>query len=186
MDKQKRDKISFFMLTVKKKKPFKKMSINAINGISLYEYYYKINKDKQDKDKSPIAQEMKEYGLAPTDDESLNIAMLKRAKELQNTSKKGDDDYIPNEDRPWADIMYQLDLSFNENPVDDIDDIKEELQNLMIGVTDDDLIEDIKQLESNVDEMYIDFRNNAAVDITYNTLGMELNNLSMLNRANII
>ncbi len=163
------------------------MSINAINGISLYEYYYKINKEKQEKDKSPIAKEMKKYGLTPTDDESLNIALLQRAKNLSSQNVNEGKEQIANEDRPWADIMYQLDLSFSENPADDIENIKKELKNLMIGVVDEELQQEIDELESNVIQMYIDFqRNGSNVDMKFNSLGAELNNLSMLNRTNFI
>ena len=56
------------------------MSINAINSLSLYEYYYKINRDDQAKKKSPLEKEMREYGLTPTDNDDLNIAMLEQAK----------------------------------------------------------------------------------------------------------
>jgi len=42
------------------------MAINAISGLSLYEYYYSINNKKgSKKDESPLALEMKKYGLTP-------------------------------------------------------------------------------------------------------------------------
>ena len=59
------------------------MSINAIGSVSLYEYYYKINKDEQKKKESPLAREMREYGLTPTDNEALNVALLRRAQQLK-------------------------------------------------------------------------------------------------------
>ena len=61
------------------------MSINAISSVSLYEYYYQINKDKQEKKESPLADEMRKYGLVPTDNETLNVQLLQSAKNLFKT-----------------------------------------------------------------------------------------------------
>jgi len=162
------------------------MSINAINSVSLYEYYYTINKDSKKKKSSPIADEMKEYGLTPTDDEQLNIAMLQRAKNMQNqnNSQENETSYS---NRPWADLMYQLNLTFNSDPKDDIQDIKEELTKLTKGVTDDELDKEVKDLESYVENLYINFVNNSGASVnSQNTLGAELNNLSMLNKVNLL
>lgn len=160
--------------------------INAISGISLYEYYYTINKDKKEKESSPIAKEMKKYGLTPTDNDSLNIAMLKRAKELQENQNQ-DDTTVDYASRPWADIMYQLNLPFNDDPKDDIADIKEELAGLMKGVSDPELEKEIQDLEEYVTSMYISYgQNNQTADIRFNTLGAQLNNLSNLNKVNLI
>ena len=64
------------------------MSINAIGSVSLYEYYYKINKEEQEKKESPLEREMREYGLTPTDNEALNIALLRRAQQLKNAQEQ--------------------------------------------------------------------------------------------------
>ena len=85
------------------------------------------------------ADEMREYGLTPTDDEQLNIALLQRAKNIQKQNNNQQEDETSYSQRPWADLMYQLELSFNPDPKDDIQDIKDELAKLTKGVADDEV-----------------------------------------------
>lgn len=160
------------------------MSINAISGISIYEYYYKINKEEQEKKQSPLEREMQKYGLTPTDNETLNIILLKKAKEAKEEEKG--ETQLPNSSRPWADIMYQLNIPFNPDPKDDIDDIKDELAKLMVGMDDDELRQDITDLEDRVERLYVDFqqRNVKSFDNSF-TLSTQLNNLSMINQINL-
>ena len=163
------------------------MSINAINSVSLYEYYYTINQENKKKKSSPIAKEMKEYGLRPTDDEELNIAMLQRAKQSKAQGAPKEEPEVNPNDRPWADLMYQLGLSFNPDPKDDIEDIKNELTKLTIGVSDDELDSEVKDLENYVETMYLKFADNNSGSIQNSTLlSNQLNNLSMLNQANLM
>ncbi len=162
------------------------MSINAIGSVSLYEYYYQINNNSRSKKTSDIEKQMREYGLTPTDDEELNIALLKKAQseeEAQNTQEE-----IPYSDRPWADLMYQLNLSFNPDPKDDIEDIKEELQKLTLGMNDEELEKEMTDLEDYVEELYVDFeKNNSSGYINpYSTLDTQLTNLSIINQANLL
>lgn len=163
------------------------MSINAISSVSLYEYYYQINREDERKKKSPIAVEMEEYGLKPTDDEALNVAMLKRAKELSalKESQSQTSEVTPSE-RPWADLMYQLNLPFNDDPKDDIQDIKDELALLIRGIDDEELSKEVKDLEKYVEDLYLNFEQSSigALDSSI-VLNSQLNNLSMLNRANL-
>ena len=133
------------------------MSISAIGSVSLYEYYYKINKEKEKKKESPLADEMRKYGLVPTDNEALNVQLLKNAKEAKKQETQQNEE-IPHSQRPWADIMYQLNIQFNENPQDDIDDIKAELALLSKGMTDDELDQEIKDLENYIEKLYINFQ----------------------------
>ena len=162
------------------------MSINAINSVSLYEYYYTINQENKKKKSSPIAEEMEKYGLVPTDDEQLNIAMLQRAKNIQ-TNGNPQEREVPPEERPWADLMYQLGLDFNKDPKDDIQDIKDELTKLTKGVDDDELNEEVKDLENYVENLYLNFIKNTIASLELsNTLGNQLNNLSMLNQVNLL
>ena len=132
------------------------MSINAINSVSLYEYYYTINQQNKKKKSSPIAEEMKEYGLTPTDDEQLNIALLQKAKSIRNNNGPQERE-VPPEERPWADLMYQLGLNFNKDPKDDIQDIKDELTKLNKGVADDELNDEVKDLENYVENLFLKF-----------------------------
>ncbi len=162
------------------------MSINAITSLSLYEYYYKINKDKKEKDESPIARELREYGIEPTDNEQLNIVMLKKAKEVKDNQGEDNSYNIPNSERPWADLMYQLNLTFNDDPRDDIDDIKDELQILLRGLNDEELEREIEDLESYVEDLYVSFNKNYGDRTDFSSvLSSQLNNLSLLNRANL-
>lgn len=160
------------------------MSINAISSVSLYEYYYKINKDEQEKKESPLAKEMREYGLTPTDNEAFNAALLAKAKSLkeaQNSQKE-----IPYTARPWADIMYQLNIPFNEDPKDDIEEIKKELAELVRGIDDEELEKEVSDLESHVESLYLGFqsRNAGGFDNSM-SISIQLNNLSMLNQVNL-
>ena len=162
------------------------MSINAIGSVSLYEYYYKINKDEQEKKKSPLEREMREYGLTPTDNEALNIALLRRAQQLKSLEGQEKKE-IPYSKRPWADIMYQLNIQFNPNPKDDIQDIKDELALLMKDVDDEELTKEIKDLESHVESLYISFQQNYSKDFDNSlAISTQLNNLSMLNQVNLL
>jgi hypothetical protein len=161
------------------------MSINAISSVSLYEYYYKINKDEQEKKESPLAREMREYGLTPTDNEALNAALLSKAKSLkeqENTQAE-----LPYSARPWADIMYQLNIPFNEDPKDDIEEIKKELSELVRGIDDEELEKEVTDLESHVENLYLGFQSRSvgAFDNSM-SLSIQLNNLSMLNQANLL
>ncbi len=166
-------------------KEYTTMSINAISSVSIYEYYYKINKDEE-KNKSPIEREMEEYGLTPTDSEALNIAMLKKAKEIDTDNSQTQVQQSPSE-RPWADLMYQLGIAFNDNPKDDIEDIKEELDKLILGIKDDELTKEVDDLKKYVENLYLNFEkhNSGNVDMSL-MLGIQLENMSMLNRANML
>lgn len=162
------------------------MSINAISSVSIYEYYYKINKEKQEKE-SPLADEMRKYGLVPTDNESLNIQLLQNARNAQKTSTQEESQEIPYSDRPWADLMYQLNISFNEDSKDDIEDIKEELALLMRGMDDDELHQEIKDLENYVERLYLNFQQNYSVGYTNKIdLNSQLQNLAMINQVNLL
>lgn len=161
------------------------MSINAISSVSLYEYYYKINKDEQEKKESPLEREMREYGLTPTDNEAFNAMLLAKAKSLkeaQNSPKE-----IPYSARPWADIMYQLNIPFNEDPKDDIEEIKKELSELVRGIDDEELEKEVKDLESHVENLYLGFQSRSVGTFDNSmSLSIQLNNLSMLNQANLL
>ena len=162
------------------------MSINALSSVSLYEYYYAINQDNKKKKSSPIAKELKEYGLTPTDNEELNIAMLKKAKNIQNQNNSEEKE-IPYSERPWADLMYQLNLNFNPDPKDDIQDIKDELAKLTKGVADDELNKEVKDLENYVEKLYLNHVETTSNKTDFSgLLSNQLNNISMLNRANLL
>lgn len=160
------------------------MSINAISSVSLYEYYFTINKDKEKK--SPLADEMKKYGLTPTDNESVNIALLEqaKAKERVQNEEQSKEQNESAADRPWADIMYQLNLPFNDNPLDDIQDIKDELKVLLADIKDEELESDITDLENYVEKLYINYSKNNVSSSTL--LTNQLNNLSLINKVNLI
>ena len=160
------------------------MSINAIGSVSLYEYYYSIHR-KEEKKESPLADEMRKYGLNPTDNENINIAMLKRAKDLEKQQNIQEQE-IPNSDRPWADLMYQLNIPFNEDPKDDIEEIKKELAELVHGMDDEELEKEVRDLESHVENLYLGFQNRNAGGIDNSmSISIQLNNLSMLNQVNL-
>lgn len=162
------------------------MTIDAINSVSLYEYYYTINDNKKKKT-SPLANEMKKYGLVPTDSEVINAAMLRKAKEAEaNKNENTASKEISYTDRPWADIMYQLNIDFNEDPSDDIVDIKEKLNFLLRGIEDEELEEEINDLENYVERLYLDYDR---ISSGYNgslTLTSQLNNLSIINKASML
>lgn len=161
------------------------MSISAISSVSLYEYYYKINKEKEKKKESPLADEMRKYGLVPTDNEALNVQLLKNAKEAKKQETQQNEE-IPHSQRPWADIMYQLNIQFNENPQDDIDDIKAELALLSKGMTDDELDKEIKDLENYIEKLYINFQQMHSPNISKtSSVNMHLNNLAMMNQISL-
>jgi hypothetical protein len=161
------------------------MSISAISSVSLYEYYYKINKEKEKKKESPLADEMRKYGLVPTDNEALNVQLLKNAKEAKKQETQQNEE-IPHSQRPWADIMYQLNIQFNENPQDDIDDIKAELALLSKGMTDDELDQEIKDLENYIEKLYINFQQMHSPNISKtSSVNMHLNNLAMMNQISL-
>ena len=163
------------------------MSINAISSLSIYEYYYQINRKEDDKKESPLADELKKYGLTPTDNEVMNAALLRQAKALEESRQEaGTSQNIPNSDRPWADIMYQLNIPFNDDPKDDIEDIKRELAYLTNGMDDEELSKEITDLESYIEDLYIDFKNNYSTTFnTSTTLYSQLSNMALLNRATI-
>lgn len=165
------------------------MSINALSSVSIYEYYYSINQQNSKKKNSPIADEMKKYGLTPTDSDEMNIALLKKAKGLEASPKNAQPEALPPSERPWADLMYQLNLTFNEDPKDDIEDIKKELAKLIQGVSDDELEAEVKDLENYVEKLYIEFMQNSNINVFENgaeQLAGQLNNIATLNRVSLL
>ncbi len=162
------------------------MSINAITSVSIYEYYYTINENSKKKQESILADEMKKYGLTPTDNESLNLAMLNRAKRSENQDNISSSQEVPKSQRPWADLMYQLGINFNDNPRDDIQDIKDELEKLTRGIDDDELNKEIDDLEKYVENLYLNFEQSYSTNIDSSTvLSAQLNSLSIINKANL-
>lgn len=161
------------------------MSINAISGLSIYEYYYSINnKKKEAKKESPLASELEKYGLKATENEAYNVQLLKQAQ-ANEKSKEESSSTTSYADRPWADIMYQLNIEFNEDPKDDIVDIKEELKKLTAGIDDEDFSKEIKDLENYVSDLYISYINTNSSNIdTSLSLTTQLNNLAIMNIAN--
>lgn len=158
------------------------MSINAISSVSIYEYYYRINDDKP-KEESKTAKELKKLGIKPSDNEAKNAAMLKEVQETQQEAKNAVKETSYN-NRPWADIMDQLGLSFNKDPKDDIKNIKSALDNLVKDIDDEELLADIKDLDDYVKTMYITYYNN---DYDSNkvssSLSKELEGISAINKA---
>ena len=163
------------------------MSVNAIAGVSLYEYFYTINRqDDEKKKKSPLADEMRKYGLKVTGDETLNAKMLQEAKRLEAQQNQKETE-LPKSQRPWADIMYQLNIPFNDNPKDDIDDIKKELSELVKGLDDDELNQEVKDLENEADRLYLEFLRTSQGEIDKTSvLESQMKNLQMLNMANML
>ena len=161
------------------------MSINAISGLSIYEYYYSINnKKKEEKKESPLASELEKYGLKATDNEAYNVQMLRQARENEK-SKEEASSTTSYANRPWADIMYQLNIEFNDDPKDDIEDIKEELKKLTAGIDDEDFNKEIEDLENYVSDLYISYINTNSTNMdTSLSLTTQLNNLAIMNIAN--
>ena len=78
--------------------------------------------------------------------------------------------------------MYQLNIPFNKNPKDDIEDIKKELKQLTIGISDEELESEVKNLEEYVEKLYLSFERNSEKGF----LDVQLQNLYMLNMVNLI
>ena len=114
--------------------------------------------------------------------------MLQKAKNAEkNQNSSGTSSEILKSDRPWADLMYQLNLEFNDDPYDDIQDIKAELSSLVAGLNDDELEKEVSDLRNYVENLYVDFQQNYSGSIdTSSLLTNQLNNLSLLNRANFL
>ncbi len=164
------------------------MSINAIPSVSLYEYYYQINNNKQKEEESQTVKELKKMGITPTDNEQVNVAMLKKAKKAEEEQESNNvTKETTYKDRPWADIMNQLGLSFNTDPKDDVQSIKSALSNLVSGIDDKELLADVKDLDDYVKSMYITYYNNDfdASKIS-NSLSMELEGISAINKARVL
>lgn len=159
------------------------MSISPLSSLSIYEYYYTLNRKKT----SPVDKELEEYGIKPTDNESLNVALLQRAKAQDEAQETEANDTTSYYDRPWADLMSQLNIPFNDNPADDIQDIKRELQDLISGVAEDkELQAEVDELISYVQDLYVDFKNiNLTTFNTDSTLTSQLNAIATYNIAAI-
>lgn len=141
------------------------MSINAIGSVSLYEYYYTINK-KEDTSKT---------------DSVIDDKEAKKAQEKIETDNKDDKTQtISPKDRPWADLIYQLGLSFNDDPKQDIVDIKTELNNLVLGLDDKELQSEVQDLISYVDKMYHNFE--SSFTSNSDSLSTQLSMMSLINQ----
>ena len=83
--------------------------------------------------------------------------------------------------------MYQLDIQFNPDPKDDIEDIKEELAKLTLGMDDEELSKEVSDLRSYVENLYLNFQsNNVGFARNTTTLNAQLNNLAMVNQASLL
>lgn len=142
------------------------MSINAISSVSLYEFYYRINRPSR-KDVSSVSE-----------DETTKKE-VEEEKEEEKDSRE-----IPADERPWADIMHQLNLAFHANPKDDIVAIEHELVMLSSGIQDEELKNEIDELISETKTMYSEFDLLQTGQI--NKLDNELKNLSTLNKVNLV
>lgn len=158
------------------------MSISPVSSLSIYEYYYSLNRKKA----SPINRELEKYGLKPTDNEALNISMLERAKAQERAnSAQSEEESLPSE-RPWADLMNQLNIPFNEDPSDDIQDIKKELSKLLNGVSDEELETEVSDLVKYVESLFVDYQklNLTSID-TSQSLTSQLNTIATYNIARL-
>ncbi len=158
------------------------MSISPISSLSIYEYYYSLNRKKS----SPINKELEKYGIKPSDNEALNISMLERAKAQERANQAADKEDSSPSERPWADLMNQLNIPFNENPSDDIQDIKIELNKLLNGVSDEELEEEVSDLVKYVESLFIDYEslNIKSID-TSESLTTQLNTIAAYNIARL-
>ncbi len=157
------------------------MSISPISSLSIYEYYYSINRKKN----SPIAKELEQYGIKPSDDDTKNIIMLQRAQALNQENEQSTQS-ISYQDRPWADLMNQLNISFSEDPKEDIENIKKELNKLLVGVADEELESEVSDLINYAEGLYVDYQNmNLKSFDTSATLSTQLNAIANYNIASI-
>ena len=150
------------------------MSINAISSVSLYEYYYKINKYEG------TPKELKNKDIKPINDEAESA----KSKNVQKTSEENKEVSEQKENRPWADIMEQLGLSFNRDPKDDIIAIKYALDKLVKDIDDTELLADIKDLDDYIKSMYIAYHNNDydSSKVSF-SLSRELEGISAINKG---
>ncbi len=150
------------------------MSINAISSVSLYEYYYKINKSEE------TPKEPKNTDIKPIGDEAENT--VNKNAQIEPEDKKEVSGQEQN--RPWADIMDQLGLSFNIDPKDDVKAIKSALNNLTKDIDDAELLADIKDLDDYVKTMYITYYNNDYDSSKVSSsLSKELESISAINKG---
>ena len=157
------------------------MSINSITSVSLYEYYYQINhKEKKD---TKSARELKKLESVQSDNDT------KKTAEAKDTQKPNKED-IPQKqelsfnERPWADIMQQLGIGFNNDPKDDIREIKSALDKLTQGIDDDELLADIKDLDDYIKSMYITYyKDGFDSKKVSSSLSKELDGISAINKA---
>ena len=150
------------------------MSINAISSVSLYEYYYKINKSEE------TPKEPKNTDIKPIGDEAENT--VNKNAQIEPEDKKEVSGQEQN--RPWADIMDQLGLSFKIDPKDDVKAIKSALNNLTKDIDDAELLADIKDLDDYVKTMYITYYNNDYDSSKVSSsLSKELESISAINKG---
>ena len=146
--------------------------------MSVYELYW----NPITKKKSPLADEMEKYGLKATDNEALNAQMLKNARAM-NKEDNSQNQEVSYSSRPWADLIYQLDLTFHTDPKDDIDEINDKLDELLSGINDDEeLTNEIEDLRSYVSQLYVDYQSISSSSIdTSQSLTTQLNNIAVMN-----
>lgn len=150
------------------------MSINAISSVSLYEYYYKINKSEE------TQKEPKNTDIKPIGDEAENTVNKNAQIEPEDKKEVSGQE----QSRPWADIMDQLGLSFNIDPKDDVKAIKSALNNLTKDIDDAELLADIKDLDDYVKTMYITYYNNDYDSSKVSSsLSQELESISAINKG---
>lgn len=155
------------------------MFIGAIKSLSIYEYYYSLNSRAVS-----LEREEKEKKITPSSSKTEKTANSDEARSTNNASASSEktENY---QNRPWADIMYQLNISFNKDPKDDITSIKNKLMELYKGIDDEELKNELEDLKHSVESSYSSYVNSQSVDGNA-MISNHLNNMSIINKSSLL
>ena len=119
----------------------------------MYEYYFSINNDTK----------------------------VKKEEEKNNDKAPQKPQDIPPSERPWADLMYQLGLTFSKDAKDDITRIQVALKELEKEINDDEASKEIDEIIKSVDNLYTQFINPNTTTTKSHNLANELETISYVN-----
>jgi len=160
------------------------MSVYPIQGINYFNYsvaaYY-----GSDSQNAAFKNLLQQYGIEASGNKEYDTKLLQIAMALE--TQEAEEEAATTEsraDRPWADLMWQLGLTLNEDPNQDYDDIIAELDRRISSVTSDEERAELEELKAYADELFTQ-----SVSVTSNAISdmfVGANMLAAMNRLMIV
>lgn len=129
------------------------MSVYPVQGINIFNYgasyYY-----GSDGETAAFKATLKQYGIEPSGNKEYDTKLLQIAMAAQNQDETETSSTQNKADRPWAELMWQLGLTLNDDPQQDYDDLIYEIDQRISATDDEQARGDLEDLKDYVDELF--------------------------------